>query len=200
MSSNGIRNPLPLITNRIGFSVLQPESPFLITPALITPRLNFGQGQAVPVPRRRAASAVISADHGSTVTTENRQDTDGESDSNGCEILSDLTPQTSSDEEMGDYAVNINNGNSVGVEQHPSSGSFQPSFIQHVSHHQPTLRPSKFEKPKGEPGRPKCGGYNLKSKLIGWDEDLYQKVYVSFSLCLCLFLPITLYFTAFREI
>lgn len=34
-------------------------------------------------------------------------------------------------------------------------------------------------KPQGEPGRPRSGGYNLESCLIGWTPDLYAGVRAS---------------------
>lgn len=115
---------------------------------------------------------------------------DLEDTSSSHSMASDLVPQNLINEGMNTYNSDEEEATPEVAESHSTSNKSRSLAVKLISPGCPTIQASKFEKPSGEPGRPKCGGYNLKSKLVGWDEDLYQKIYVRLLLldvCDCLF-------------
>lgn len=153
-----VNRHLPLITPRIRFHILR--RPAQDMASIITARVNFGE--------RSPLLADRISDHG-------REDTDVDSSS---ELPRPSTPDT---QDISQASLISNSDAHMAVDAPMSDSEYSGEDIDGLSDHaseQVSQLDILIPKPSGEPGRPHCGGYNLKTQLVGWTPQLYDTIKV----------------------
>lgn len=185
---------LPLITNRIEFLEVRSQAPFIYAPTLITPRINFGQGQGPILPivpydsnplpsleyhrktqhRRRVSAAcyVGNRNHDEEMPMEEFK----------MEEREDITHINAKKPNYARKNNGLRSDSNNGSESDVTPGIADPpddtdtGLSVDVT---ATFRVPKIPKPQGEPGRPGYGGYTLAAELQGWTAEDYTEINVS---------------------